>query len=630
MIADDTGSRRLRNPFISSPPSAPRSPTDPAPGGAAGASPSGPDLSGPPGAAGASTPTGGNAQQRIPTFGRQVVDVDGTPVVVAEMAEFDFADAPQEPHRLTFKPRAQSDGHWHVTISWPAWSGADEVAVYRVIAADGGPPESVADNPEATLDVTTATSIVDSSKANPPEAGVRYYEVWLHTGRTVADAVASPPFFYAGVSPHDRFLWPPLGLAVTPSGRDLVVSWDALPDQRFRLGRRTRAEAARRSRPATTECEDVPSRGYLDADVPAGQPYVYYLYSGVPVGQVIEWSAVPAATKAEVPVSLESVLDLTVEPRGESRVDLLWTTVPTGKVEIYTTSKAPPTDLDTAGQVSRESLREYPFGLDLDSRMTHPVAHEDDGHSRMANVDVSSDAAAVYFIPITVHGQQARPGKPLRWLRAEPPSNLVVVDRVQQVLLAFRWPRGAARVDLWRTAAEARPTIDTAHPTQSLSREDYDTFGGFLIDRERSLIPSGAHGLHLAGYVSHAGIGKHSTIASIQAQFPALVRYTFDLEQRQALRGPKLRRRLTVSSFESVRDVTFALVWSAHQLPLSSEDGQVVHTATVNLPARQPVEIEGLPELAEYGYVRLVADRFHEPAIALLDPPPAQLRLRRG
>ena len=40
--------------------------------------------------------------------------------------------------------------------------------------------------------------------------------------------------------------------------------------------------------------------------------------------------------------------------------------------------------------------------------MAHPVVPDADGRSRMANVDVSVDTAAVYFVPITVRRTQSR------------------------------------------------------------------------------------------------------------------------------------------------------------------------------------------------------------------------------
>lgn len=619
--SDDTGSRRfLRNPFIDGSPTP--APPDPVPGESPTAPPEPAAPSGVPAA------RAEPVQRPLPVFGRAMIDVDGESVFVADLPEFDFAAAPQEPERLEFRLRAQADGRWQAEVSWPAWTG-DEVAVYRVIAADGEPPQSLADNLEATLDVTTRTSIIDSTAANPQESGVRFYEVWLYRGRSVSEAVAQPPFLYAGVSPHDRVVWPPTGLAVTPSGRDLVVSWDALPDQAFRLKRLTRSEA-RRGRPARTECDAVPAGGHLDADVPAGETFVYFLYAGVMVDGQQEWSQEPATARAELPVTLASVLDLRVEPRGESRVDLVWSSVPTGKVEIYTTSRTPPADLDTAGQLSREALRDYPYNLDLESRMAHPVVPDADGRSRMANVDVSVDTAAVYFVPITVHGSQARPGRPSRWLRAAPPSNLTMVDRVQNVLVAFRWPRGAARVDLWITPENGRPNLDApAHA--KLSREDYDTYGGFLIDRERFLLPSGVHDLHLAGYISHGEEGKHSPPTMIRASFPALVRYKVVLDQKTgAFRGTRTQRRVLVGCFETLRDVTFELVWHESTLPMSLEDGRVLYSTTTTLHAREPRELEGVPDLPESGYVRLVAGRFHEPPIALLDPSVSQLRLGRG
>ncbi len=543
-------------------------------------------------------------------------------MVVAEMAPYDYGPAPREPVAMSARLTADRDGYWQVRLSWPAWDG-DGVAVFTVVVGDGDLPQCPA-APEEVLDVTTETSVVDSARVNPLFTGLRQYEVWLHTGATVEEAVTSPPFLYAGGGADGRVVWPPTGFSVVPIGRDLVASWEPLSEQSFRI-RSLTSEEARRRRPTATECQEVTTHGYQHRDVPAGVPFVYYLYAGVWVGDAVEWSAVPAVARAEVPVDLQAVTDLDVEPGDESRVALVWSSVAAGHVEIYTTGKAPPADLETAGQLAKDALREYPFHLDLDRRMPHPVIDEH-GRSRMDNVDVSTESGAVYFIPITVHRQQARPGRPRRWLQARQPTNLVVVDRVEHVLVAFKWPRGAARVDLWRTAPDSRPET-SMRPTSSLSREDYETFGGFLIPRTEWMIASGPCAIHLAGYISHAGEGKHSGLATVQATFPALVEYRIEVEQKQALRGVRTRTRVAVQSFESIHEVTFTLVWSKDRLPLSRDDGQRLLTATVSLTARQPADLGELPSLPEVGFVRLIADPYHTPAIALIDPPPDRLRL---
>ena len=574
-------------------------------------------AAGPTGSAG---PAGSAADSAGAVLGREVIDVDGHAVVVADMAPFDWSEAPADPIALTCKLGRQQGGGWKVTISWPAWNGPG-VAVYRVAAGDGDRPDAPV-GPEATLDVTTSTSVVDSTLANPPVAGVRYYEVWLHLGPTVEDAVRSAPFLYAGDSAQDRVVWPPSSFRVEASGRDLVASWEPMPDQRFRM--RSQPVRGARRRPTPTDCQDVLPSGHQDRDVEPGVPYVYFLYAAVVIEGGVEWSAEPATFTAEVPVDLKPVSDLDVEPTEEGRVTLVWTSVPPGRVEIYTTAKAPPADLETAGQLTKDALREYPFHLDLDHQMQHPV-READGRSRMANVDVSAATGAVYFLPLTVHRQQVRPGRPRRWLQAQPPTNLVVVDRVLQVLIAFTWPRGAARVDLWRTAVDSTPDLSRP-PTQSLSREDYEAFGGFLIDRNEHMITSGPCALHLAGYITHAGEAKHSGVATVREDFPAIVHYRFEAEQRSARRGGPTTR-LALLSNESLHGVPVTLVHSPYRLPLSTDDGVRLFSQTVSLTARQPAALTGLPALPASGFVRLLADPYHRPAIALLDPPPAQLRL---
>jgi hypothetical protein len=288
--------------------------------------------------------------------------------------------------------------------------------------------------------------------------------------------------------------------------------------------------------------------------------------------------------------------------------------LPVGEVEVYQSEKAPPADIHTAGQVTFEDLAQYPYSLDLAHPVRNPVQDAAGGRSRMANVAISSEQAAVFFTPITRFKRQARPGKPLRWLRADPPSDLILVDRVEQVLVAFRWPPGAARVDVWRTPPEVpAPDPSRTKPFMSIGREDYNAFGGFLIRRDLRF-GSGPCALHLAGFSQHAGSGKHSPAATIRGAFPILVRYRIEVERKKGIRGPKVSRRLVLQSNEALAGAGFALVWSDRYLPLSRGDGSIVETWNLTLQARQPHNMDlatgGLPE---HGFVRLIAEALHDP-----------------
>ncbi len=619
--SDSEGGRRPRprNPFAKS------EPPQTQPGGGTGHPPAGPQPPlGPAGSAGPVSGDGAAADDPEPQFGRDEIEVDGTRVSVAAMAVWDVAPEPYEPLPLQVKLVAAEGGQWRALISWPPWTGPG-IAVYRVVAADGAPPASMAESVEATLAVTTATSIADSSSVNRPTSGSRYYEVWAYTGPDIATAVVTPPHMHAGCDDRAYVLWPPLGVAVAPQGSQLVVSWDALPDQRFRWAKRTKSEI-RRNRPSSADGEDIATRGLVDPEVVPGEEYVYFLYAGVRWEDQTEWCATPAIQRASLPVRLAAVMDLVAEPVSDSIVNLSWTTLPVGQVDVYFSQQAPPADIQSAGQVVFDELGKYPYNLDLSTPIRNPV-REDAGRSNMLNVDVSSDSSAVFFTPVTRHGRQARPGRSLRWLRADPPSDLVVIDRVDQVLIAFRWPRGAARVDLWRTPVDSAPPdpARAPQPFASLGREDYDAFGGFLLARDLRF-SSGPCALHLAGYSQHSGSGKHSAVATVRGVFPVLVEYTFEVERKSTLLGARQRNRLLLRSAEQLT-AGFTLVWSQTAFPLSRSDGQGFGSWELTLQARTPLAVDLPRDLPDTGFIRLIADPLHEPPIAVIDPPPSYLRL---
>lgn len=624
--AAGSGKRRpkARNPFVTTADQSDDAPPKAAPP----AGPNGEDGSAVPPPTESGARPGHASGDVLPAFGRWEIPVDGVSVHVADMAHCDFAEPPHEALPLTITTRAEPNGQWRATLTWPAWTGKG-VAVFRVIAADGRPPESAADNLEATLDVTTSSSIADATAVNPPGAGIRYYEVWAHLGADISSAVATPPYLYSGGTVRDKVVWPPIGLRVTPQGHQLVLSWDAIAGQKFRFKKLSPVDA-RRGRPRSAECDDLSSRGHVDDEVTPGQDYVYYLYAGVRGTEVTDWSDQPAVQRAAVPVQLDPVMDLDAEPVADSVVDLVWETLPVGRVEVYQSELAPPADIHTAGQVTFEDLARYPYNLDLHQPVRNPVQDDGEGRSRMANVAISSEQAAVFFTPLTRFDQQARPGKPLRWLRADPPSDLLLVDRVEQVLIAFRWPPGAARVDVWRTPPDVPPPDPSrSKPFMSMGREDYNAFGGFLIRRDIRF-GSGPCALHLAGFSQHGGSGKHSAVATIHGTFPIVIHYHFEVERKQRFRGVKVRHRLILQSNEALAGAEFSLVWSERFLPLTRGDGSVLGTWPVTLQSRQALGIDIPNGLPTGGFMRLIAETLHEPAIALIDPPLSQLRLGHG
>lgn len=600
--------RRTRNPFI------PKS---------AGAEPPAP----PPVAdtADPGTAPAPEAQAEPAQFGRAEVVVCGTAVRVSGMAASDFSVPPHDPLLLSIAVHQDADRQWQARVSWPRWEGPG-VAVFRVIAADGQAPASAADNAEATLAVTDEDSIVDSAAVNPPLAAARYYEVWAYLGPDVERAVASPPYLYAGGGDGDKVVWPPMDLVATAEGNHVVLGWRALADQRFRVGRRTIREA-RLGRPSSADCDDVPGHGYVDPDVVQGERYVYFVYAGARTHQAVEWSQVPSRAEATLPVLLTAVMDLSVTPQ-ESRpvVDLSWTSVPVGRVEIYRSEKRPPADIHAAGQVELDALQGNPYNLDLTRPVPNPTV-TDAHRSVVRSVDVSTDQAAVYFTPVTRFGTQGRPGRPVSWLRADPPSELVVADRVDRVLVAFKWPPGAARVDLWRTQVDAAPPDpERDQPMYRLGRDEYDAFGGFLIKRDLRF-RSGACALHLAGFSQHGQTARHSPVATIRGRFPVLVYYWIHVEQRKVFRGVKVRHVIVMSSMESLDRTEFALIWSPDLLPLCRSDGETLSVRPVTLQPRLQAEYELGGPLPTHGFIRLIADPRNDPPVAVIDPPLAQLRL---
>lgn len=567
-------------------------------------------------------------QVGVDLLGRAEIDVDGTALTVDKMAGYDWSEPPHQPHDVAVRlsHNEQFPGHWTAQVEWPERLGDGET-VYRVIVADGQPVESDCDDADMTLAVRQEPNAVDDTYINRPFAPVRFYEVWAYAGPSVADAVTRSPYLFA----TGRVVWPPMMLEAFPDDGQIIGRWQPLPSSQYRWLRQGRREA-RSVRPTPDEATPVAEAGFVDNDAEPGTPYRYVVFAGAVVDGSVQWCDTPATIKTELAVTLQPVLDLQVQhdPARPELVAISWTPPAAGNVEIYRSTTAPSAEIHRTGEVSEEGLSAPELGLAEAVLVPNPTSLDaQTGRAVKRDVALPAGEAEFYFTPVTgaPRGPGRVPGKPVILLRPVAPGSPYLEDRVDWVLIAFEWPRGASTVRLYVTGPGGVVDPVNSQPLETIVEAEARSFGGFQIPRDRLAV--GPQTLHLVAHKQHAGTEAFSDVVTVEHTFPILVRYSLEW-QTGRFRGARGTVRL--HSDHPIAGLGLALMWSDVGLPLTRADGAQLALWAQNIvpgaDAANVIDIKGClgdRPLPTTGWLRLLSDPGKN--VALLDPPAGQLNL---
>lgn len=591
----------------------------PPPAGA-GPAPTGQPGGGQPGAPGAQEA----AQPQ--EVGRASVVVAGATLQVANMAASVSAPEPHEryPLRITVTP-ASTQGQWAATLAWPAPPTGAAVSLFRVIMADGCAPNSNCDSVEATLGVVDTTTMLDDTATNPAGSASRFYEVWRYSGSSPMDAAARPPYLFA----QGHVVWPPLRVSAAVDNGQVVVSWPAFPDRAERYRYLRQVKVGQRLGADDAEVSSLP--GFVDRTVEPGGDYEYEIYTETMLAGAEQLSERPAKVRAHIPHLLHPVSDLRVEvrPGQPDIVDLSWTTLASGEIDIYRSDHAPAAGLHELGAMDQESVRSEDLGLQHAIVVrNHP--QQAAGRTYLREVAVPPNRAEVYFTPVTRAEGRALVGRTVPLLRPQAPHGAFLEDRVDWVLLVFAWPDGASQVKLFLTARDDHVDPRTGTPTMTISREEHAAFGGMRIGRD--LLPPGPITLHLAGYRMYAGAAEHSPPVRLDADLSVVAHYQLEKVRGGRFRGGT-KLLLTLWSQVVLSGVDLVLVHRPDGLPLCAADQADVLARLVGVTIQdkrasaKPIDLSELltKPLPSAGYVRVLVRPGAN--IALVDPPVAQLRL---
>lgn len=458
-----------------------------------------------------------------------------------------------------------------VELSWPGSDDGVPFEVHRVVYDDDSPPHNV-DHARSIL-ITDGTAARDEAAR---ETAVRYYQVWTHQGESVEDACRRQPFLAAeghSVSQVQNLVLREEDGAVTGQwsvfeGTTQVEVYRLSPQmmrsRQLPLSSRVASERANLG-------------GFIDRP-PRGKRWIYALVCVAPVVSGSEFDddgnpatsihkSTPVFQELAVSAPLETVTDLTVRlhehPSGPT-FDLLWTPPSAGRVEIYRTKNGPAPGLDRQGPLEMATLAVN--GLSPDSLVTHPVERLGEQHA-MEGVSWPAGDDRVLFTPVTVLDGMALVGRTVVQVRVPPVTEVTLVERVNEELLTFGWPRGASHVEV-RVGTE-----DPVHATtvREISHEEWAKQGGLHLN----LDPQGCF-VHLVSIAFAAGAKISGEPVTIR--YNMLLRVHYTVTRKSGLFGGAKTATITLGSYDSTIDgsVRCVLVHHPARLPLHAEDGTLV------------------------------------------------------
>ena len=311
------------------------------------------------------------------------LDTDEIQYRAGDFAAFAFGEQRGEVHTIGLRRRQRGEDRvGALELTWPPYrppdGGAETVVIYRVVSEEDNPPYS----PDRAHLVagTTGTSATDE---RPPDAAVRHYQVWVNTGLTPSQALATQPVKHA----EAVLVNPVRDFSIREDNGQVIGRWNVPSAVSEVFIYRMPAEEAGREGLQHRILTGSDNRGgFVDAEALRGQRYIYRVRCAVTVDGVMRLSE---ATEATVAVSavLAPVADLSMgvhSPDG-SVFELTWTPPPAGRVVIYRGQTGPSAGGEAA-ELPEAALDQIGLGPEL--LLTQPVSQRQDEQGAAAVGDV--------------------------------------------------------------------------------------------------------------------------------------------------------------------------------------------------------------------------------------------------
>jgi hypothetical protein len=535
------------------------------------------------------------------------------------------------------------------TVSWqPRIDDHAAVKIYRVVIGEDG---VLPHRPDVgrLVAATTATEIEDPE---PFTSSLRGVTVWCNSGADERSALAAQPYL------HGRALAaaPVANFELREDGGTVIGEWDV-----FRNTTRTQVFRVPAQQPGVSRTSAVHRIltdedtlfGFEDHGAKPGTRYQYVVQAEVRDQEGTIHLSAPVTREHTVSVVLQAVEDLEVvlgPDHADPTFDVSWTPPPTGEVIVYR-SETPP--LGGIEDDVTDIARLAPANLRDEDKLPYRARAMAEDREGLRRVKWPARTSRVYFTPVTVHEQMALVGKTVAITRVQPVTQPVLRERVNEQLLTFAWPAGAAAVWVVQMPRHADPV-----PGEELNRRpDWE------IDREMWEQEGGLHfipPLHLDGCALHLysvafQAGETFKGSPVNVDYPGLRRIRYTIALKRAMMGRSVSVGLKMWSDSPLNpQLDFALIHNAERFPLYLRDGEplplrpagqenappsYVLTETLTNSASEPgwtVDISGinLQDSAPH-FIRLFVQVPSTIAglaisqIAVLDPPINELRLQR-
>jgi hypothetical protein len=556
-----------------------------------------------------------------------------------DFAAFAFGEQCGEVHTIGLRRRRHGEEMaGALELTWPPYVGAETVVIYRVVSEEDDPPYS----PDRAHLVAGAgrTSATDE---RPPDAAVRHYQVWVNTGPTPSQALATQPVKQA----EAVLVTPVRDFSIREDNGQVIGRWNVPSAVSEVFIYRIPAEEAGREGPQHRILTGNDNRGgFVDPEALGGQRYIYRVRCAVTVDGVMRLSE---ATEATVVVSavLAPVPDLSMgvhSPDG-SGFELTWTPPPAGRVVIYRSQTGPSAGADSA-DLPEAALDQIGLGPEL--QLTQPVSQRQDEHGRlqavMSGVSWPGSWSRAYFTPVTLLAGRALLGRTLTSVRTGVIGDVDLAEYCNKQALTFDWPAGVAAVVVHLAPKGHDPRNGLTGKSFEISLEEYEKYGGMQFSKQE--LPATGCSLHLAPVAFSAGRRVVGAIRSVE--YAGLLRLEYAVRIGRDPDGWPTHATIALrSQYDLPGSPAFVLINNPQRIPLSMHDGQAVDAAPVNEHGQTIGEISkelrwsaltthGAGEIwaanlrGLHGWIRLFVNT-PSPArlrtIALLDPPMENLRL---
>ena len=528
------------------------------------------------------------------------------------------------------RPRTSPTGGAGVRLTWDAVEGAPTV-LYRVVSRDDFDVWSPDD-----ADVVAVTPSAEAVDESPFLAAVRFYAVYVHTGRDEAAARAAQPRLLV----KGEVVAPPSRLRLEEDHGTVFVSWHAAREVERVEVLRVPSEHAHASgyQRRFSAGEARGRNSFQDDGCEPGQEYEYRLFAvwTDPVSQQQRMSD-PAIARVRVRTVLTPVRQLSmVERTAGDRVvlDLAWDQPPRNDVWLYRTPAPPATG---AGNADLDVSALPGAGLTEEHRLRAEPVVDASGRATLTGLAWPQGWPRVHVTLVSVGELAARIGDTATLGRTSEVRHVRIVERVEWQLLTFSWPVGAVSVSVLTTPRGKTLDDFPGSVVAELSEADYRRNGG-----SRLALPAEGCDVHL---VPKSFLGRRQVTATPTTEsYPGLFIMRYHLEALPAPERMKNQRGRAdqpppaLSTWRRVllwgdgrrpaeQQVTLSLVARRDRMPLSLSDGEVtVAEQRIPLPEAAWQEL-GTIDLAAFAgsHLRMFATA-EGLELALLDPALASLR----